>query len=140
MRANLKQFIKHLLIASLVVSGGLSAGRVNAFESSNLQSSNSQFPSSQFPSTQFPSFQFSSNDRARVNDVDQQSRAVITALRWAQREQNNFRSKADVIKEVKSRYQAKVLKVTLNERRATYTVRVLLPNGKIKTLRISALR
>lgn len=56
----------------------------------------------------------------------------------AQNSNASFRSKSEVMSEVKARYNAKVLKITLNENTASYSVRALLPNGKVKNLRISA--
>jgi len=52
--------------------------------------------------------------------------------------QNKHRSRASVMDEVKRRYNAKVLKISLNEKAGVYNVRVLMPNGKVRSLQISA--
>ena len=52
--------------------------------------------------------------------------------------QNNIRSKSDVMREVKQRYNAKVLKISLNDKSGIYYVRVLMPNGKVRSLQVSA--
>ena len=51
-----------------------------------------------------------------------------------------FRSKGEVVEEVKNRYNARVLKISLNEARAVYNVRVLMPSGKIKNIKVNARR
>jgi len=49
------------------------------------------------------------------------------------------KSKRAVINEVKRRYPAaKILRVKLNKPGSAYNVRILMPSGKIKTIRISA--
>lgn len=52
--------------------------------------------------------------------------------------QKQYRSRSSVIAEVKNRYNAKVLKISLNEKSGVYHVRVLMPNGKVRSLQISA--
>ena len=53
----------------------------------------------------------------------------------------NLRSRREVIQEVKRRYNnAEVLKITLDERRQVYKVRILMPNGKVRNLTIDARR
>ncbi len=50
-----------------------------------------------------------------------------------------IKSKGEVIREVKRRYpNAKVLRVKLNQSGTAYQVRILLPNGKVKSIKISA--
>jgi hypothetical protein len=44
------------------------------------------------------------------------------------------------MQEVKRRYDAKVLKITLNKQRQIYNVRVLMPNGKVRNIQVSAER
>lgn len=72
--------------------------------------------------------------------VRQQIRNVETPLRWVQNNRGNFRSKGEVVKEVKRRYNAKVLKISLNEQRAVYNVRMLMPSGKVRNIQVSARR
>lgn len=52
--------------------------------------------------------------------------------------QNKIRSRSDVVNEVKQRYNAKVLKVSLNEKAGVYKVRMLMPNGKVRSIQVSA--
>ncbi|MCH2191616.1 MAG: hypothetical protein MK188_11890 [Gammaproteobacteria bacterium] len=51
-----------------------------------------------------------------------------------------LRSKSEVVREVKQRYNAEVLKISLNKQRATYQVRILLPNGRVKQISVNAKR
>lgn len=63
--------------------------------------------------------------------------------RFAQNQRNSdyrLRSKSEVVREVKQRYNAEVLKISLNQQRATYQVRILLPNGRVKQISVSARR
>ncbi len=55
-------------------------------------------------------------------------------------QEGNIRSRSDVISEVKQRYNAEVLRIKLNEKRMVYEVRVLMPNGKVKNITVSARR
>ena len=52
----------------------------------------------------------------------------------------DVRSRSEVVAEVKKRYNAKVLKISLNNKKTHYAVRVLMPNGKVRNLKISAQR
>lgn len=51
-----------------------------------------------------------------------------------------LRSRSDVMNEVKKRYDAKVLKISLNSHTGIYHVRILLPNGKVRSVQISRKR
>ena len=53
---------------------------------------------------------------------------------------DNYRSKSDVMREVKRRYDARVLKISLNEKHGVYRVRLLMPNGKVRNITVSATR
>lgn len=53
---------------------------------------------------------------------------------------DGWRSKAEVMREAKRRYDARVLKITLNEKREIYRVRLLMPNGKVRVVSVSARR
>ena len=68
--------------------------------------------------------------------------SVLIPIRQAQAQpqKNNsgLRSKNEVMQEVKSRYNGQVVKISLNDRTQMYSVRVLLPNGKVKNLSVSA--
>lgn len=52
----------------------------------------------------------------------------------------NVRSESDIIREVKQRYNAEVLRISYNAKAKAYKVRVLMPNGKVRNLTISARR
>lgn len=68
---------------------------------------------------------------------------VPQAGSWvAQNEESkpDYRSKAEVMRDVKRRYDARVLKITLNRQRDIYRVRVLMPNGKVRNITVSALK
>lgn len=64
--------------------------------------------------------------------------------RFAQQNQRNsdyrLRSKSEVVREVKQRYDAEILKISLNQQRETYQVRILLPNGRVKQISVNAQR
>jgi len=70
--------------------------------------------------------------------------SVLTPLREANfkpttyTQSSSLRSKSSVINEVKNRYNGEVVKVSFNENKASYSVRVLLPNGKVKNVQVSA--
>ncbi len=52
--------------------------------------------------------------------------------------QSQVRSRSEVVREVKRRYNAEVLKVTLNKSRTAYKVRILMPNGRVREISVSA--
>ena len=52
--------------------------------------------------------------------------------------QTRLRSQSEVMREVKQRYNAKVLRISLNSQSTAYNVRVLMPSGKVKSLQVSA--
>jgi len=66
--------------------------------------------------------------------------SVLRPLRHSQNSNTAYRSKSSVVREVKARYKAKVVKISLNEQRGVYYVRVLMPSGKIKTVQVNARR
>jgi len=55
-------------------------------------------------------------------------------------ERDDFRTKSEVMRDVKRRYQARVLKIKLVESRGIYRVRLLMPNGKVRNISVSARR
>jgi len=62
---------------------------------------------------------------------------------WGERQysqRDNVRSRSEVIREVKERYKAEILRIEYKERSKAYKVRVLMPNGKVRNLTISARR
>ena len=76
----------------------------------------------------------------RQSDFEPKLESVIRPLRWVKNDNQNFRSKGEVMSEVKDRYKAKVLRISLNEKRGVYNVRILLPSGKVKNVQLSARR
>lgn len=90
----------------------------------------------------------SSDASFSIDSIEQQSltrsrssyESVLKPLRQAQSNRNgsSYRSQSEVMREVKSRYNGRVVKMSLNESTAMYSVRVLLPNGKIKNISVSA--
>jgi uncharacterized membrane protein YkoI len=87
-------------------------------------------------------YAFSNGNVQRQDDEASQSPNVgqFSAIQHTQNERDNLRSRSDVIQEVKRRYDAEVLKISLDERTQVYRVRVLMPNGKVRDLKISARR
>ena len=79
-----------------------------------------------------------------VNRLASKRRNEIPPVWLAQRGQGSssqaVRSKSDVVRDVKQRYNAQVLKITLDQNKATYRVRLLLPSGRIKEVSVSAKR
>ena len=65
---------------------------------------------------------------------------LVQKSNWAKNDKANFRSKSDVVQALKRQHNAKVLKITLNEQRAVYRVRLLMPSGKIRDIQVSARR
>lgn len=49
-------------------------------------------------------------------------------------------SQSEVIRQVKDRYDAEVLRISLSKDRRYYKVRVLMPNGKVKNIQVNAQR
>jgi len=86
---------------------------------------------------------------------EQASPSVMQGIRHAQSSRPNrdrqfqsnserkraVRSRSEVVQEVKRRHSgAEVLKISLSRNGTTYNVRVLMPNGKVRSLQVSALR
>ena len=65
---------------------------------------------------------------------------LLETLNWVKNDRPNFRSKSEVVQSLKRQYNAKVLKISLNEQRAVYRVRLLMPSGKIRDIQVSARR
>lgn len=60
--------------------------------------------------------------------------------RWMANDSSNLRSKSEVVREVKRRYDATVLKISLNRAKSVYRVRILLPSGKVRNITVNAKR
>lgn len=74
------------------------------------------------------------------SDYEPSLESVVRPLRWVKNDNRKFRSKSEVMSEVKDRYKAKVLRISLNERRGVYNIRILLPSGKVRSVQLSAYR
>lgn len=66
--------------------------------------------------------------------------SLTRQAQFSQSQSRSLRSRSEVIRDVKSRYNAEVLKVTLSQNSRFYNVRVLMPNGKVKNIQVSAER
>lgn len=118
-----KQALTKLLITVIVVSSCLSIDFASAAVG----------PASKAYGTSWPEMQDWSTTNNRVlenTDFFQLSRD----------EGGNLRSRSEVVREVKKRYNAKVLKISLHKHQSIYRVRILLPNGKIRKIEVSARR
>lgn len=87
----------------------------------------------------------SSNKKNTVDVREQQHRnsikKVYAPINIQLSQKKKVRSRSDAIREVKSRYNnAEVLRIKLNEKSMVYQVRVLMPNGKVKNVTVSATR
>jgi uncharacterized membrane protein YkoI len=51
-----------------------------------------------------------------------------------------YRSKGEVVREIKQRYNAQVVKITFQRSTGTYRVRALMPNGKVRNIKVDARR
>lgn len=105
---------------SLIVLAYLSAGLVNANVFLNDGLSHSQ------PYLDSPSVT--------------QLRATPWDYRLSQSSQGSLRSQSDVIREVKSRYNAEVLKISLSSNGRNYRVRILKQDGTITIVKVRAIR
>ncbi len=62
-----------------------------------------------------------------------------TAPVYAQKK-DQLRSRSEVVRQVKRDYNAEVLKISLNSSGSAYRVRILMPNGRVKEITVSARR
>ena len=85
-------------------------------------------------------FDYGSAQRQEFNVLHATNASQFGTLDYVQNSTDNLRSRSDVMQEVKRRYNAEVLKISLDERQQVYRVRVLMPNGKVRNLTISARR
>lgn len=49
-----------------------------------------------------------------------------------------LKSRSEVVREVKRRYNARVIKISLNGAKTMYRVRILLPSGKVRNISVNA--
>lgn len=123
----MSQKIKALFVISLMLIATLPFGSATALSSNDQASANTLHSSY-------------SLYKSLVNSRPDDYKSVITPLRHAQNNASQYRSKSEVVSQVKQSYNAKVLKISLNKKRAVYKVRVLMPNGKVKNVQINARR
>jgi len=76
----------------------------------------------------------------QFNSVKQRNNKAIYygGQRYSQNDRGQLRSRSEIVSEVKRRYNGKVLKITLNQQKTMYIVRVYMPNGKVRTIQINA--
>jgi len=79
-------------------------------------------------------------DSVSFTELEVKTSSYQAAYELSQNGKAKLRSRSDVIQEVKRKYNAEVLKISLDERQQVYRVRVLMPNGKVRNLRINARR
>ena len=83
------------------------------------------------------------NNGAFINDLTS-NYSHASELSWqkdvSQNQRNQLRSRNDVIREIKSRYNAEVLKISLSQNALFYNVRVLMPSGKVRNIQVNAER
>lgn len=60
--------------------------------------------------------------------------------RLTQNQQGQLRSRSDVMREVKKRYNAEILRISLSQNGRFYVVRMLMPNGKVRSVQVNAIR
>ncbi len=92
-----------------------------------------------------PVLALQASSKTNLSAAQEKFSTVLQPLRQAQRNTSNssnstqgLKSQAEVIAAVKSQYDGRVLKITLNEKKTSYSVRVLLPTGKVKNLEVNA--
>ena len=124
--------LRQLLTTIIVVSSCVFYGASQAIEDSAWHESNSDWVQADGYSKR-PAYQTDIRSKPSSQRWSQSNR-------WTQNKNGSIRSKGEVINEVKRRYNATVLKIKLNEQRAVYNVRILLPSGKVKSVQVSARR
>ena len=75
---------------------------------------------------------------------DRLNKPVTFDNHWVQSDANRasgqLRSRSEVVREIKRQYNAEVLKIKLNQQGSAYTVRILMPNGRVRQITVSARR
>lgn len=82
------------------------------------------------------------NDAARHFSTP--TRLVPDSRFYAQNQQRSpqksQRSQSEVVRQVKRQYNAEVLKISMNQNGSAYRVRILMPNGRVREVTVSAYR
>ena len=130
MKNSYRDLFKQLLFTLVVISSCLSIANVSAKNSVINQQFEYQFGLDR------NSFSHSSRQYNRKMNTNTAS----NSMRWARNSQGLLLSKSDVIRAVKKRYNARVLKINLKKSHSIYSVRILMPSGKIKNIQINARR
>ena len=81
-----------------------------------------------------------SEHSALIERFDESAVEVNEAREWlqSQNEKAKLRSRSEVVREVKRRYNAEVLKIQLNSSKTAYRVRILMPNGRVREVSVNA--
>lgn len=66
--------------------------------------------------------------------------ALLVLAAPALSQAQSLKSRSEVVSEVKRTYGGEVLKVVLNQKRKVYQVRVLMPDGRVRMVTVSAER
>jgi uncharacterized membrane protein YkoI len=85
-------------------------------------------------------FDYSSALEQPSGAADSLNVSQFSDLEYSQNDSANLRSRSEVVQEVKRRYNAEVLKISLDKSQQVYRVRVLMPGGKVRNLQVSARR
>ena len=152
---NIRQILKNGLLLNAVLIAALNAGQLAALGSGQTAVGLGQTAvghsmivdqvSGQPGSDNTLEFDSLPDDSLNQNRIWQTQRPKLAIEYqsnkvYAQNSSRQFRSEGEVVREVKRNYQAKVLKIRLNEKRGVYLVRVLLPSGKVKSITVNARR
>jgi len=124
------KLFKQLLFTIIVISSCLSMLNVSAKSSMIEQQFEFEF---ELDKNSFSNSNRQYNRKRKTN-------TALKSMRWARNSQGTLLSKSDVIRAVKKRYNARVLKINLKKSHSIYSVRILMPSGKIKNIQINARR
>ncbi len=85
------------------------------------------------------------NEDSLINGFSSSNKPNVASPRVLAQQRNSsdssgLRSKSEVVREVKRKYDAEVLKISLNSSGNLYRVRILMPNGRIRDVSVSARR
>lgn len=76
--------------------------------------------------------------QSSISESAYASKDTIVLFQQSAKNHRKYRSKSAVIADVKRRYNARVLKIALNKKLGVYRVRILMPNGKVRVVSVSA--
>lgn len=64
--------------------------------------------------------------------------SVLQVIAYQTSQSRGLKSRSEVVSEVKQRYGGEVLKVVLDEKKAVYRVRILMPDGRVRVVSVNA--